>query len=220
MKGVLNLLPDHYPFELIPLPYSYDALEPYIDTETVTIHHNKHLKTYVDNLNKTLSTCPKFQLWTLKKLITSIHLLPIEIQIPVKNNAGGVFNHNLYFSIMNKPRNAQPSDNLLIAIENTFDSIDSFKQKFKNAALNQFGSGYAWLIMDTYGQLCIVNTLNQDTPFTQNQNIQPLMLIDVWEHAYYLKYQNRRAEYIDNWWNVLDWDVVSRNYASFRQQIW
>lgn len=218
MKGVLTLLPEHYPFELVPLPYPYDALEPYIDAETVMIHHDKHLKAYVDNLNKTLSAYPKYQLWTLKKLITSICQLPVEVQIPVKNNAGGVYNHNLYFSIMNKPNNTKPSENLLILIENAFGSLERFKTNFKNAALNQFGSGYAWLVIDTYGQLSIMSSSNQDTPLMQN--VHPLILIDVWEHAYYLKYQNRRAEYIDNWWNVLDWDVVSRNYSDFKQQIW
>lgn len=212
------MLPMHYPFEVIPLSYSYNALEPYIDSKTVEIHHNKHYKTYVDNLNNILALYPQYHLWTLKKLITCIYELPKEIQISVRNNAGGVFNHSLYFKIMGNNQNTSPNETLLCHINNSFCSFEKFKDEFKNAALTQFGSGYAWLVINTYGELCIVKTNNQDTPLIKN--VCPLFLIDVWEHSYYLKYQNRRAEYIDNWFNVINWDIVNEKFNTFKYRLW
>jgi len=201
---------DHYKFELIPLPYPYNALEPYIDTETMTLHHNKHLKTYVDNLNSTLAPYPEYHNWSLEKFLKNICFIKEDIQIAVKNNAGGVYNHNLFFSIMQGEGSELPTDGLLEAINEAFGSFDNFKTKFKKCALEQFGSGYAWLAADKNGKLRILKTQNQDTILTFD--LCPIMLIDVWEHAYYLKYQNRRSEYIDNWFNVVNWKKAEENF--------
>jgi Fe-Mn family superoxide dismutase len=200
---------DKYPFKLIGLPYAYNALEPYIDTETVRLHHDKHLKKYVDTLNDILSKYPEYQTWSLERLILNNSALPANIQIGVRNNAGGVYNHNLYFNIM-KPgcENNVPIGNLKEAIIKTFDSLDNFYTQFKDAALKVFGSGYAWLIVDKDKELKIVTTPNQDVPL----NVFHILLIDVWEHAYYLKYKNRRDEYIMNWNNIIDWDKAEKNY--------
>lgn len=207
-----------YPFQLQPLNYSYDALEPYIDAETVHIHHDKHLKTYVDNLNKALEQYPEYQNWTLEQLVKYYMRLPVALQTAVRNNAGGVYNHNLYFDLMGKPNSTQPEGTLLIAIENIFGSVEEFQKLFKAAALAQFGSGWAWLVMDRYGKLKIIQTANQDTPLPQN--VCPILLIDVWEHAYYLKYQNRRGDYVNNWWNVVNWNKVAENYRRCRTLMW
>ncbi|WMJ22570.1 superoxide dismutase [Paludicola sp. MB14-C6] len=207
-----------YPFQLKPLNYSYNALEPYIDEETVRIHHDKHLKTYVDNLNKALQPYPEYHNLSLTQLVKNYMQLPTKLQTAVRNNAGGVYNHNLYFDIMNKPSNSTPQGLLEIAINNTFGSFDEMKNHIKAAALGQFGSGYAWLVVDSYGNLKVIPTPNQDTPLPQNTC--PILIIDVWEHAYYLKYQNRRAEYIDNWWNVVNWNKVLENYMACKTQMW
>lgn len=201
---------EHYPFSLIPLPYAYDALEPYIDTETMRLHHDKHLKAYVDNLNKALSSYPQYHMWTLTQLISNTSNLPKNIQIAVRNNAGGVYNHNLYFSLMHTPAYEIPKGKLAVAIVSTFGSMERFKENFKQAALDRFGSGWAWLVMNSNGKIGIVSTPNQDTPLCQG--LCPILLIDVWEHAYYLKYQNRRPEYIDNWFNVINWNEAEQNY--------
>ncbi|MDD2377149.1 MAG: superoxide dismutase [Clostridia bacterium] len=200
---------DKYPFELIGLPYQYSALEPYIDTETVKLHHNKHLKKYVDNLNEILADYPIYHTWSLEKLILNNSALPPTIQIGVKNNAGGIYNHNLYFHIM-KPAMQQNNltGNLKEAIIKSFDSLENFYTSFENAALKVFGSGYAWLIVDKDKELKIVTSANQDVPL----NVFHVLLIDVWEHAYYLKYKNRRDEYIINWYNIIDWDKSEKNY--------
>lgn len=204
---------NHYPFPLVPLPYSYDALEPYIDARTVQIHHDHHLKTYVDNLNKALEPYPMYHSWSLEMLLCNINALPEEIQVPVHRNGGGVYNHNFYFNIMGG-NHSQPKNNLLAAMENSFGSYEKFKQKFKQNALSVFGSGYSWLVMDNHANrpngLRIMNTANQDTPMPCT--VCPLLPIDVWEHAYYLKYQYKRADYIDNWFNVLNWDKIEKIY--------
>lgn len=201
---------DHYKFVLKPLNYDYDALEPYIDAETVRIHHNKHLQTYVDNLNKALSKCESFHKWSLEKLIVNNCRLPNDIQTAVRNNAGGVYNHNFYFDIMTKDSTKKPVGILSDEIKNQFSSFESFKEKLKSVSLNQFGSGWGWLVCDKCGKLKIISTPNQDTPLTMN--LCPILLVDVWEHAYYLKYQNRRADYLDNWFNVIDWEKINHNY--------
>lgn len=204
---------NHYPFPLIPLPYPYDALEPFIDARTVEIHHDKHLKAYVDNLNKALEPYPIYYDWTLEMLLCNINSLPYDIQTSVRNNGGGVHNHNMYFNIMSG-NPSQPSEKMLTAITDAFGSIVNFKVELKKAALSVFGSGYAWLVMDTHANrkngLRIMITPNQDTPLPCT--VCPVILIDVWEHAYYLKYQNRRAEYIEAWFNVLNWSEAEKYY--------
>jgi Fe-Mn family superoxide dismutase len=197
----------HYPFTLKPLPYDYNALEPFIDEKTMHLHHDKHLKTYVDNLNAALKGYPELQTWSLEKLLKNVNWLPEDIKTPVKNNGGGVYNHEFYFSIMSEDRDTQPSQELLLLLERDFGGLDEFKAQFKKAALGVFGSGYAWLALDKGGKLVIKTTANQDTLIPLE--LYPVMIIDVWEHAYYLKNYNVRADYIDNWFNVVDWRKVS-----------
>lgn len=211
-----------YPFPLIPLPYAYDALTPYISEQTLCFHHDKHLKTYVDNLNKTLKDYPEFHTWNLEELIIHNNLLPAQIQTPVKNNAGGVYNHNLYFYSMKSPKKpsitpdydpyslANPESGFICLLLKTFGNYYEFKAKLKEAALKVFGSGYAWLVTNSKGDLSIVTTANQDTPLTLG--FSPLLPIDVWEHAYYLDYQNRRGDYIDEWFQLVNWDFVQYRY--------
>lgn len=198
-----------YPFELEPLPYQYDALEPYIDAQTVEIHYNGHLKTYVDNLNKILKNNHQYQNLCLEELIMCSCILPEKIRTDILNNAGGVYNHNLYFNIMGNKNNV-PGEIMENAINNSFGSFEQFKSIFKKSALNRFGSGYAVLASDVCGNLKIISTPNQDTIL--KTCLRPIMLIDVWEHAYYLKYKNKRANYIENWFNIINWENVENNY--------
>lgn len=199
-----------YPFKLKPLPYDYDALEPYIDRETMHFHHDKHHQTYVDNLNKTLENYPELHKKTLVELLQNLEVLPEEIQTAVRNNGGGVLNHNLYFDGMTPASTKAPEGKLAEAINQAFGSFENFKETFKKAALGRFGSGWVWLVSDENGNLKIISTPNQDVPM--NLKVNPILEIDVWEHAYYLKYQNRRAEYIDNWFNVIDWKKAEEIY--------
>jgi Fe-Mn family superoxide dismutase len=203
------MLKNHYPFILPPLPYPYNSLEPYIDERTMIIHHDKHFKSYVDNLNAALKDYPQYHSWSIDKLITQADALPAKIRTKVLNNAGGVCNHCFYFDIMGSNNNI-PYGEVLNAINNNFGTFEKFKADFKQSALNQFGSGWTWFVIDGFDNLKIINTSNQDTILPLD--VCPLFLIDVWEHAYYLKYQNRRDEYIDNWFNVLDWSKIERNY--------
>jgi len=203
-------LPMQKKFEVLPLAYPYNALEPYIDAETVRIHHDNHYKTYVDRLNAALENYPMYQSWSLERLLKNIGALPPEIQTAVKNNGGGAYNHGLYFSIMGPPQNKMPEGKLKNAIDQAFGSFDAFQQEFGKSALDQFGSGYAWLVAGRDGRLFIKNTANQDTVLPLG--FCPVILIDVWEHAYYLKYQYRRADYIKNWFNVVDWDKAGLQY--------
>lgn len=205
---------DHYPFELVPLPYPYNALEPYIDAQTMTLHHDRHLKTYVDNLNSTLEKYPAYHNWSLQRLIRENGRLPYQIQTPVRNNAGGVYNHNLYFSILN-PGGTTSAGQLETAVTGAFGSMEAFYAKLKETALGVFGSGYAWLVVNGAGRLRIVSTPNQDTPLPYN--FFPVLDLDVWEHAYYLKYQNRRADYIDGFFHVLNLAEAEQNYLKYRQ---
>lgn len=201
---------ENYKFELKPLDYQYNALEPYIDEETMYFHHDKHLQTYVDNLNKALENYPHYQKWSLDELVRYYKRLPQELQTPIKNNAGGVYNHNLFFELLSPESKIDMSSSLVKQIEKDFGSFENFKEQFKNKALSVFGSGYAWLVKDIHGKLDIVSTANQDTPLPLN--LCPILLIDVWEHAYYLKNQNRRNEYIDKWFNVINWDKAEERY--------
>ncbi len=204
---------NHYPFELIPLPYDYQALEPYIDTQTMMVHHDGHLKTYVDNLNKALRDYPKYHFWSLEKLLINVDRLPGKIRTAVKNNGGGVYNHDFYFYIMGNTNN-EPSQKMLRLIENSFGSYNQFFTKFKEAALSVFGSGWAILAADPNGGMRIVTIANQDTLL--RTRLFPILSIDVWEHAYYLKHQNRRADYIDDWFHVIDWRAVEDNLIAGR----
>lgn len=201
---------NHYPFLNVPLPYSYNAMEPYIDEKTMRLHHNRHLQAYIDNLNTTLSEYPQFQDWTLEQLILNVPSLPEEIQTSVKHNSGGVFNHQFYFSNLAGPSLSQPVGTLKDTINRDFGSYESFQAQFKAAALSVFGSGYAWLVVNATGALAILTTANQDTPLPLG--MYPVLNIDVWEHAYYLKHYNLRASYIDDWFHVVNWNRANQNY--------
>lgn len=199
-----------YPFVVKPLPYEYDALVPVLDQETLHFHHDKHYKTYVDNLNAALSDYPELQKLGLSDLLRQIDRLPAAIQTPVRNNGGGVFNHELYFDAMKSPVGQEPSGLLLEAIERDFGSLQQWKEQMKQAAVGKFGSGWAWLMTDRDGKLSIVQTTNQDVP--DLDKLIPIFLIDVWEHAYYLQYQNRRADYVDGWFSLINWRKAQKRY--------
>ncbi len=201
---------EHYVFVNTPLPYAYNALEPYIDEKTMKLHHDRHLQTYIDNLNNILSKYPQFQNWTLEELIINIASLPEDIQTPVRNNAGGVYNHQFYFYNLINPSYAHPIGLFNEAIMKEYGSYDAFQKQFKAAALSVFGSGYAWLVVTAAGNLKILTTQNQDTPLPLH--VCPVLNIDVWEHAYYLKHYNLRADYIDDWFHVVNWDNVNKNF--------
>lgn len=203
---------EHYKFVNTPLPYAYNAMEPYIDEKTMKLHHDRHLQTYIDDLNNALSNYPEFQNWTLSELLVNIPSLPQEIQTEVKNNAGGVFNHQFYFNNLANPSPPAPTGKLGEAILNEYGSLDLLKEEFKEAGLSVFGSGYAWLVVNANGQLKIITTPDQDTPLPIG--MCPVLNIDVWEHAYYLKHYNLRNDYIDDWFHVVDWDMANENYEN------
>lgn len=196
-------------FKVEPLPYAYDALEPYIDKETMKLHHDKHYQAYVDKLNAAILKHPELYYSSLEDLLTNLQSLPSDITLTVKNNGGGAYNHGFFFNIMTDKK-TNPSGKLLKSIERDFGSYDDFEALFKKAALDVFGSGWTWLVADKNGKLSIMNTANQDTPISVN--LIPMIGIDVWEHAYYLKYKNKRVDYIDNWFNVINWDKALENY--------
>lgn len=198
-------------YNKIDLPYSYDALEPYIDEETVRTHYGKHLQTYETNLNKLLEGHEEFTKGkTLDQLLNKANELPESIRQGVINNGGGVSNHNLYFSILSPNPKKSPEGKLLDEINNTFGSLENLKTELSNAAVSQFGSGYGFLVKDKDGKLSIVKTANQDSPV--KDNLIPILTIDVWEHAYYLKYKNLRPDYAKEIWNVIDWAKVQGLY--------
>lgn len=203
----------HYKFINEALPYAYDAMEPYIDEKTMRLHHDKHLQTYIDNLNKTLIEYPQYQNWTLEQLIINVPSLPKDIQTSIKNNAGGVFNHQFYFSNLANPTSPQPVGVLGKSITREFGGYMSFQNQFKTAALSVFGSGYAWLVVNATGQLSIITTENQNTPFPLN--MLPVLNIDVWEHAYYLKHYNLRSDYINDWFHVVNWNNANETYMQY-----
>ena len=197
-----------------PLPYAYDALEPYIDEQTMHLHHDQHLQAYVNHLNEALAPFPKFQCLSLEQLICMAGRLPPKAGVPIARNAGGVYNHDLYFKML-APRPASvPSGDLERAVERDFGDLSALKAAMKAAALGQFGSGYAWLVSDCDGKLSVRKTPNQDTPLP----LTPLLCCDVWEHAYYLQYQNRRGDYFDAWWLLVNWPQVSRAYGEFLER--
>jgi superoxide dismutase, Fe-Mn family len=198
-------------FELPPLPYPSDALEPYIDKTTMEIHHDKHHGTYVTNLNKALESAPNLQGKSAEELLAgNLSIVPESIRTAVRNNGGGHVNHTMFWQIMKKG-GGQPSGDVASAIQSAFGSFDSFKEKLTAAALGRFGSGWAWLVKNG-SKIEITSTANQDSPLMEGQ--YPVLGLDVWEHAYYLKYQNRRAEYITAWWNVVNWDEIGKRFKS------
>lgn len=199
-----------YPFVVRPLPYEYDALIPVLDEETLHFHHDKHYKTYVDNLNGVLSDYPELQKKSLKELLTNLDQLPSAIRTAVQNNGGGVYNHELYFDSMKSPVGQSPEGKLAEAIDRDFGSYLQWKEAMKQAAVGRFGSGWAFLVTDGSGKLQILQTANQDVP--DLKKLTPLFLVDVWEHAYYLQYQNRRADYVEGWFNLIHWKKAERRY--------
>src|SRR5512135_1780433 len=199
------------PHTLPPLPYDFAALEPHIDTQTMTIHHDKHHQAYVNNLNAALEKHPELANKSLEDLLSNLNAVPEDIRTAVRNNGGGTWNHNMFWEIMAPKAGGTPSAELRKALESAFGSFDAFKTEFEKAANGRFGSGWAWLVKKGNG-LAIVSTANQDNPMSEGST--PLLGIDVWEHAYYLKYQNRRAEYVTNWWNVVNWDAIAARYTA------
>jgi superoxide dismutase, Fe-Mn family len=200
------------PYTLPPLPYDYNALEPYIDAQTMQIHHDKHHAAYVDNLNKALEKYPKLQGQPIEKLLQNLNQLPNNIRTVVLNNGGGHYNHTLFWQIMGPQKGGQPTGALADAINRKFGSFVKFQDAFEVAGTKRFGSGWVWLIKTSAGGVDVVSTPNQEPPFGKG-NI-PIMGNDVWEHAYYLKYQNRRPEYLKAWWNVVNWDEVSKRFSA------
>lgn len=196
-------------FELLKLPYAVDALEPYIDAQTMTLHHDKHHQTYVTNLNGAIEKHPELASKPLADLLTDLNAVPEDIRIVVRNHGGGTWNHSMFWEIMGPKAGGAPSGDVAKAVDSAFGSFDAFKAEFEKAANGRFGSGWAWLVKKGSG-LAIVSTANQDNPLSDGAT--PILGIDVWEHAYYLKYQNRRAEYVTNWWNVINWDAVAERY--------
>lgn len=206
----MRTMKPHYEFTLPPLCYDYDALEPHIDAETVYLHHDKHFKAYTDNLNAVLKNYPKLWYYSIDELLTKPKLVSKADQTKLLNNAGGYYNHDFYFKNMRpgQPGN-RPFGTLEDAINRRFGSFEAFQKEFKEQALAVFGSGYLWLVKDG-SRLKLLPTKNQDTPIALGYT--PLVCIDVWEHAYYLKYQNRRAEYIDNWFYLINWSMAEKIY--------
>jgi Fe-Mn family superoxide dismutase len=197
-------------FKLPELNYSYDALEPNIDKLTMETHHSKHHQAYVDNLNKALEGHEKFEKMEIEEILKSLDELPEEIRKAVRNNGGGHYNHSLFWDVMSPKGGGKPQGELAKKIDEDLGGFDKFKEELKKAALGQFGSGWAWLVVGDGGKLEIVPTANQDNPISNGK--KPLLGIDVWEHAYYLKYTNKRADYIDAWWDVVDWNKVEELY--------
>ena len=193
-------------FELPNLPYAEDALEPYIDAQTMNIHRTKHHQTYITNLNAAIEKHPDLAGKSLEELLSDLNAIPEDIRMAVRNHGGGTWNHNLFWEIMGPKMGGSPSGELTKALETAFGSFDAFKDEFTKAATTRFGSGWAWLVKKGDG-LAVVSTANQDNPFSDGAT--PILGLDVWEHAYYLKYQNRRPEYITNWWNVVNWTAVA-----------
>ncbi len=196
------------------LPYDYAALEPYIDEQTMHLHHDKHHAAYVTNLNNALKDQSAIESWSAEDLARRLNEVPESIRTAVRNNGGGHVNHTMFWQIMQPNGGGEPTGALASAIQSTFGSFDAFKAAFKDAGVKRFGSGWAWLVLDKDGKLSVISTPNQDSPLTDG--LYPVMGNDVWEHAYYLKYQNRRPDYLDAWWNVVNWDEVARRYEQGR----
>lgn len=203
------------PFTLPALRYDYAALEPHIDRETMQLHHDKHHQTYVDNLNKAVEKYPNLGRQTPEQLISGVDRLPADIRETVRNNGGGHVNHTMFWEIMKPGGGGQPTGAIGTAIKNQFGSFDAFKKEFNDAGAKRFGSGWAWLVRQPGGGLRIISTANQDNPIMQN--LEPIMGNDVWEHAYYLTYRNRRADYLQAWWNTVNWDEINNRLRASRR---
>jgi superoxide dismutase, Fe-Mn family len=199
-------------FELPALPYPVTALEPHVDARTMEIHHGKHHATYTSNLNAALEAHPALQERSIEDLLRGFDALPSDIQTAVRNNGGGYANHNLFWEIMSADGGGRPDGELADAIDTAFGSFDDFQKAFVDAAVKRFGSGWAWLVVDADGALQVYSTANQDSPFMSGHT--PVLGLDVWEHAYYLNYQNRRPDYVKAFWNVVDWRSVAAHYAA------
>lgn len=206
---------NYYPFVNLPLPYDYDSLEPFIDEKTMLLHHAKHLQTYIDNLNLILKECSSLQRLSLEQLLKKAAYQPSCRKTAILNNAGGIYNHRFFFEMMTPLSEKRPSNNLSKAIDNCFGSFEIFKNEFKSASLSVFGSGYAWLVLDKGGKMRIITTSNQNTPIAAG--LTALVCIDVWEHAYYLKHNNRRSDYFDDWFNLIDWSKAEEVYNSCKE---
>jgi len=201
-------------FILPKLPYSYDALEPIIDAKTMEIHHSKHHATYTNNLNTALEKHPKLQAKRLEELLQNLDVVPEDVKMAVRNNGGGYYNHNLYWEVMTPAGLKQPQGKLSGEIDKKFGSLDKFRELFSHEAVSRFGSGWAWLAADDNKELSVLSTPNQDSPLSTG--LTPLLCIDVWEHAYYLNYQNRRADYVKAWWELINWEVVLEKYSALK----
>ena len=204
------------PHKLPDLPYAHGDLEPHIDAQTMSIHHGKHHQAYVANLNAALDGHPDLQAKSVSELIADLAAIPENIRTAVRNNGGGHLNHSLFWPTMSPDGGGVPGRTLGGAIDDAFGSFDEFKGKLKQAGMTQFGSGWAWLVVDGAGKLAVTKTANQDSPLSQG--LTPILGVDVWEHAYYLNYQNRRADYIDAWWNVVNWARVEANFEQALRQ--
>ena len=204
----------HMSFTLPPLPYSFDALEPYIDAKTMEIHHDKHHNAYVTNVNKALESAPDLAKLSVEELCASLSKVPENIRTAVRNNGGGHLNHSMFWKLMKKGGGGEPSGDLAGAINSAFGSFADFKTKFAAAGTGRFGSGWAWLLIRD-GKLAIESTANQDNPIMDGG--KPVLGLDVWEHAYYLKYQNRRPDYIEAWWSTVNWQQAADNYSAARK---
>jgi len=196
----------------IPLPYAFDALEPHIDTMTMEVHYNKHYQGYINKLNAALEGNIELQNTPLEQMLAHLNALPADIATAVRNNGGGTLNHTMFWTLMKPNGGGDPKGKVAEVIKQTFGSFEAFKEQFNATAKTVFGSGWAWLSVDKNGKLVISSTINQDTPLSQGMT--PIMGLDVWEHAYYLKYQNRRPDYINAWWHVINWDQVEENYRA------
>jgi len=214
--STLNFSKEKYfmAYELPPLPYDYSALEPYIDTQTMQLHHDKHHAAYVNNLNAAVQNNSEFASLPINELVRRLNDVPENIRTAVRNNGGGHANHSMFWKIMTPNGGGEPTGELASAIQQAFGSFDAFKTALNDAGVKRFGSGWTWLVLDRNGKLQVMSTANQDSPLTEG--LYPVMGNDVWEHAYYLKYQNRRPEYLNAWWNVVNWNEIARRYAEGR----
>lgn len=201
-------------FEVPPLPYAYEALEPHIDSQTMHLHHDKHHQAYVTNLNAALEKAPELQGKSAEDILRNLNAVPEAVRTAVRNNGGGHVNHSMFWAIMGPNAGGTPTGAIADAIKNTFGDFAQFQEKFNDAGLKQFGSGWAWLALGN-GGLQVVATPNQDSPLSQG--LHPIMGNDVWEHAYYLKYQNRRGDYLKAWWNVVNWAEINKRYAAAKK---
>ncbi|HET8648907.1 MAG TPA: superoxide dismutase [Gemmatimonadales bacterium] len=201
-------------FTLPPLPYAYNALEPYIDEQTMRIHHDKHHQAYVNNLNAAIEKHPELGSKSLQDLMSNLSAIPEDIRTAVRNNGGGHINHSMFWEMMRPGGASEPDGKLAEAIQSTFGGVSQLKEQMNKAGGARFGSGWAWLVVGKDGKLAVESTPNQDTPVSEGKH--PILGVDVWEHAYYLKYQNRRPDYLAAWWNVVNWSDVAERYQRAR----